>query len=227
MLNKQEFTKYINIMIKYREYIETLENIKVLGNDIFDSPLGRLLDEMTEILNISERAQDVIFNYCWDRKYCYNEEYGYITEYGDYVPDNIEELYLQVLVLSYKEVIKERIDYYLGTSLSEFRHHLENAILWDETLGYWDKEFNGGDECAYAIYDIEEESEAEKFINELNEYLKENYPDEKAHIFYDNETIFLVNDNDDINKDLYDGMPEWEVLDYFFGGDHLNTLEYK
>ena len=224
MLNKQEFTKYINIMIKYREYLEALEDVKVLGNDIFDSPLGRLLDEMGEILNISERAREVIFNYYSDRQYCYD---NYETEFGDYVPDNIDELYLQVLVLSYKEIIKERIDYYLGDSLSEFRYHLEDAILWDETLGSWGEEFNGEDDCAYVIYELEEESAAEKFINELNEYLKENYPDEKAHIFYDNEKILLVNDNDDINKDLYDGMPEWEVLDYFFGGDHLNTLEYK
>lgn len=100
MLDKQEFTKYVNVMIKYRKYLETLEDIKILGNDIFDSPLGLILDEMGGILNISERAEEMIFHYCSNRKYCYHD---YETEYGDYVPDNIEELYLQVLALSCKE----------------------------------------------------------------------------------------------------------------------------
>lgn len=216
MLTKQEFTKYIETMTKYRKYIETLEDIKLLGNDIFSSPLGLIFEEMYNNLNLSERAKDVIYHYCWDRKYCYNEKYGYLTEYGDWVPDNIDELYITVMTLSYKEIIKERIDFYLGDPLSEFRHHLEYTSLWN----CWND--NEDDEDAYKIWDFEEESKGEEFENEMNEYIKEKYPNSNAEVSYEIESIMLLNRNDDVNKDLFCDIPEWVTLDYFYGGDHLS-----
>ena len=218
MLNKQEFTNWINIILNFQKRLKALEDAFGNFSSIFDTELGILYDTFIDFPNFSPEAKDLIFDYCYSLGGNNKNEDGFLIDiWGSVIPaQDIDELYTEAIVLSYKEIIKGTIDYYLSYPNSEFRYHLEKAIIWDETLD---------DEGTYKLFENNEE--VEKFINELNEYLKENYPNEKAHIFYNGELIMLVNDNNDVNKDLYDGMPEWEVLDYFFGGDHLNTLEYK
>lgn len=176
MMTKEQFIEWFNRGEEYRQTLLKIEELFSAG-EIFESAIGKFYDQYMAMPNFSEAAKDLINDFIWwDEiiRWCPYENAEPI------IIGTVEELYYVVMELSHMENMKEQIDYLIpNVSFS-------CATLWFP--GY-------ASEFVYGFELSSEENNA--IVDELNVYIKTNYPEVDMTVHYDNEKFNLWNNEID------------------------------
>ena len=176
MMTKEQFIEWFNRGEEYRQTLLEFEKF-FSGGEVFESAFGKFYDQYMDLPNFNECAKDIIADFIWwdgPVRWCPYEKAE------PQIIGTVEDLYYVVMEISHMENMKEQIDYLIpNVSLS-------CATLWFP--GY-------ANEFVYGFELSPEENDA--IVNELNAYIKTNYPEVDMTVHYDNEKFNLWNNEID------------------------------